>query len=586
MNQLEIAKKYAKNGIEVFPCNQDKAPITKNGHKNATRDIRQIEAWWTKHPNALIGAPNQTFTIIDVDCYGLCATGQLLTDNAIKLLHEEGIFRDGVMKVNTGSGGIHYYYKKKEVKRSTKVLPNIDLLSNGGYSILPDQKTYVCETSNEPWEQIKHLEDLDMVKLSILIDENEEFTKAATLLKKASKGMVSYSRQSTKENTAPSFTETEKMETFGDGYRTFNDYKGNQVKFAFENNVYEKNERVYKFNPNAKLLNENRKFVLRRGETTQEMLMSLFFNIEIQKIVGEYLGLNVPHINHSTRQRSILPNHNDRRPSMSVRWVDGNHLVARDHSNHFSDKYNQIDYDVIRLYTTQVYKTATPKFSTGERNMWWLKLLYDAGVLDVSELEYKFHSEEYVHHLNDSERSVLEGYRLLTMFKSSYKEYDGYTAFSDRFSSGWCNVSITSANRAKHSLIEQGFIAFVDSVNCDKNNEKFNRNVTRGLRPITTEDNFDELIQKSFENEEVYQSNRKKLKEEQKKEESEEKENKKVDIETKLKNVKIAGEKFATRLNKKNKVVHIEDYMIPSEQKPDKYYHQEQPLMVKGDRDP
>ena len=511
MNQLEIAKSYAKQGIPIFPCSIEKRPLTKNGHTNASKDIKQVEAWWTKHPNALIGSPNEKFTVLDIDCHGLCPTGQLLTDNAIKLLKDEKIITDEVFRVRTISGGYHYYYKHEDISRSIKALPNIDILGNGGYCILPDQKNYVCESYDEPWAQIKKLKKLNTVKLSILADENEDYTKAATLLKKAAKGMISHTKKSTKTNANPTISKEEKEQIKNGGFKVYNDYENSTVKFIYGEGIYEKGERHYEFDPKNKLLNEEGKIKLYKGQTTQEMILGMFFNIDIQKKLGEYVGLNVPQLNHSSKQRSVLPNHNDRRPSMSVRWVEGNHLVARDHSNHFSDKYNQIDYDVIRLYTTEVYKSATPRFSSGERNMWFLKLMYDAGLLDTTELDFTFHSDKYMDHLNPSEQKVLDGYKILFMLKSTYAEFDGHTAFSDRFASGWCGVSVSSANRAKQTLIEQGFIAFVDNINCDKETEDFNLNVTRGLKPITTEDNFDDLIEQSFNNEEVYQAKRKEI---------------------------------------------------------------------------
>jgi hypothetical protein len=510
MNQLDIAKKYAEVGIKVFPCNPtNKSPITKGGFKDATTDVATIESWWTKHPNSLIGSPNESFTVLDVDSHGLCSVGKMLTDDALKALEDEGITKSDTMKVKTLSGGIHYYFKHENISRSIKALPNIDILGNGGYTILPDQTNYVCETTDEPWNGLKSLKKLNTVKLSILTDKFEEITKTATLLKKASKGQVVATKKSTKQNDAASFGNKEREDLREGGYRVVMDYDKGTMRFVFSN-AYGKNKPQERANEKEELLKDG-KIVLKKGMLTQEMILAMFYNIEIQKKLGKHLGLKVPEVNQSCSQRSVLPGHTDRRPSMSVRWVDGDHIVARDHSNHFNDTNRQVDYDLIRLYTTMVYKTATPRFSTGERNMWFLKLMHEANLLDVSDLEFEYEMDGKSEELKPTESKVLEGYKLLYMLKSSYHEFDGTTAFSDRFTAGWCEVSPASSNSAKTSLIEKGFFAFVDTINCDTNNQDFNLRCTRGLKPIMVGDDYNSVLQQSLLNEKDFKEKRKKI---------------------------------------------------------------------------
>ena len=43
--------------IPVFPCKKDKSPYTVHGFKDATNNRQQIEDWWAKYPDALVGVP-------------------------------------------------------------------------------------------------------------------------------------------------------------------------------------------------------------------------------------------------------------------------------------------------------------------------------------------------------------------------------------------------------------------------------------------------------------------------------------------------------------------------------------------------
>ena len=57
-NELDAALEYASGRMPVFPCNPlDKKPLTAHGFKDATTDEAQIRAWWTRWPNAMVGAP-------------------------------------------------------------------------------------------------------------------------------------------------------------------------------------------------------------------------------------------------------------------------------------------------------------------------------------------------------------------------------------------------------------------------------------------------------------------------------------------------------------------------------------------------
>lgn len=68
MNLIDHALRYAQNGHEIFPCKPDKAPYTDNGMKDATTNQKQIRAWWTQWPDALIAARiPPDVVVLDID---------------------------------------------------------------------------------------------------------------------------------------------------------------------------------------------------------------------------------------------------------------------------------------------------------------------------------------------------------------------------------------------------------------------------------------------------------------------------------------------------------------------------------------
>jgi hypothetical protein len=186
MNQLEIALKYAERGIKIFPCNIKKAPAIKHGKgfRDATSDPAKIKEWWTKFPDALVGSPNDQFTVIDCDSHNLCYVGKMLHEDAVTRLKQEQIITDDAIEVRTISGGTHYYFKKDSTAtRQIKCLPFIDLLADGGYVILPDQTHYVAKNTNTPWEEINKLPKFKFKDFALLVDEFEDANIAAKELK-------------------------------------------------------------------------------------------------------------------------------------------------------------------------------------------------------------------------------------------------------------------------------------------------------------------------------------------------------------------------------------------------------------------
>jgi putative DNA primase/helicase len=81
----KVALAYAKAALFVFPCSAerkkrepgdrlpfgkaDKRPLVSSWSKEASKDEKQIQQWWTEHPEALVGLPckqNRLF-VVDTD---------------------------------------------------------------------------------------------------------------------------------------------------------------------------------------------------------------------------------------------------------------------------------------------------------------------------------------------------------------------------------------------------------------------------------------------------------------------------------------------------------------------------------------
>jgi hypothetical protein len=126
-NKLAIALQLAAKGQPVFPCGENKAPLTLHGFKDSTIDPDTIRAWWTQRPDALIGAPTGIkFVVLDADLQ--YAEAQQWYGGANLPLTRKHVTR---------SGGRHLLFQPCEKFKCSagKVWPHIDTRGTGGYVI-------------------------------------------------------------------------------------------------------------------------------------------------------------------------------------------------------------------------------------------------------------------------------------------------------------------------------------------------------------------------------------------------------------------------------------------------------------------
>ena len=126
----------------MFPCTpREKRPLTgSNGLNDATTDLKQIDAWWTEHPNANIAfTPHAVgLGVVDIDGEaGLDAWFQL------DLAHNIPATRT----ITTPRGGQHLYFKGEiptsawAPDRKRCLGEHIDTRGPGSYALLPPSVT-------------------------------------------------------------------------------------------------------------------------------------------------------------------------------------------------------------------------------------------------------------------------------------------------------------------------------------------------------------------------------------------------------------------------------------------------------------
>ena len=146
----KAALEYAKRSWPVFPCcwpsngkcacganhldSIGKAPITRNGLKDASIDPGVLTFWWEKYPEANIGlvtGSKSKLVVIDLDIKkdGIRHWDELLDQNG----------RVDTLTSLTGSGGRHLIFTWPDALRNTasQIAPGIDTRGDGGYIIAP-----------------------------------------------------------------------------------------------------------------------------------------------------------------------------------------------------------------------------------------------------------------------------------------------------------------------------------------------------------------------------------------------------------------------------------------------------------------
>lgn len=160
---LNDALKYADNGWNVFPlhgivngqctcgmkcASPGKHPLTKNGLKDATTDSELITRWFTRFPQANVAiatGPESDLWVVDVDNKQSIEIGNRVVPQGSysiqELEQEHDAIPDGRM-VETGGGGLHYYFRWSDGCGGNRagIRPGLDVRGDGGYVVAPPSR--------------------------------------------------------------------------------------------------------------------------------------------------------------------------------------------------------------------------------------------------------------------------------------------------------------------------------------------------------------------------------------------------------------------------------------------------------------
>ncbi len=172
------ARRLARAGVPVCPCAPDgKQPITPHGFRDATTRVAEVEAWWSRTPEANLGVPTggtSGMVVVDVDVHGR-ADGRIAFDRASRA----GLVGGWALLVRTPSGGLHAFYAATpgvEQRSWQAAAAGVDFRGDGGYIIVPPSARVIDHVPTR-YEVVSASADrahLDAAELRELLDPRPE----------------------------------------------------------------------------------------------------------------------------------------------------------------------------------------------------------------------------------------------------------------------------------------------------------------------------------------------------------------------------------------------------------------------------
>lgn len=137
------ARLLASYGVPIFPCVPgEKQPIVRGGFKVGTTDLRQVEAWWSRWPDANLAVPTGAVSgvdVVDVDRHG--DSGADL--ESFGRARDAGLLSGWASLIATPSGGLHLYFPvdpNRPQRNWQAASAHVDFRGDGGYVLVPPSK--------------------------------------------------------------------------------------------------------------------------------------------------------------------------------------------------------------------------------------------------------------------------------------------------------------------------------------------------------------------------------------------------------------------------------------------------------------
>jgi len=133
---IQAAYDYAQRGWPVLPLKADKHPWVNDWVNAASDDQDQISSWWRQRPDSNVGiltGERSGIFVLDIDA----RSGGLKN---LDLLQNEHGGLPNTLTVQTGGGGLHYYFKYPDCgigNASGDLPPGIDVRGQGGQVVAP-----------------------------------------------------------------------------------------------------------------------------------------------------------------------------------------------------------------------------------------------------------------------------------------------------------------------------------------------------------------------------------------------------------------------------------------------------------------
>jgi hypothetical protein len=138
---IQAALEWAAQGVPVFPCRPDKAPMTERGHKDATTDPEQVKFLFSDVPeDTMIGAAMGVKSGLFACDFDLYKPG---AEDYMRSLIDRGLLHDTQVHI-TRSGGLHFIYRGA-VQPNCKPAFGVEVKGEGGYIIVPPSEGYQVE---------------------------------------------------------------------------------------------------------------------------------------------------------------------------------------------------------------------------------------------------------------------------------------------------------------------------------------------------------------------------------------------------------------------------------------------------------